>query len=85
MASFDIESLFKNISQDETINICIDMDFHKKKKVKGMLKQHFKQPHTLSVKSSCFRFNGVCYKQFDAVVMILHWYQHWQNSFLSVL
>ena len=43
MASFDIHSLFTNIPLDETINICVDLVFHKKKKVKGMLKRHFKQ------------------------------------------
>ena len=42
MASFDIQSLFTNIPFDETINICVDLVFHKKEKVKGMLKQHFK-------------------------------------------
>ena len=38
MASFDIQSLFTNIPLDETINICVDLVFHKKKEVKGMLK-----------------------------------------------
>ena len=42
MASFDIQSLFTIIPLDETINICVDLVFHKKKKVKGMLKRHFK-------------------------------------------
>ena len=69
MASFDIQSLFTNIPLDETINICVDLVFHKKKKVKGMLKRHFKQLLTLSVKSSCFLFNDVYYKQVDGVAM----------------
>ena len=68
MASFDIQPLFTNIPLDETINICVDLVFHKKKKVKGMLKRHFKQLLTLSVKSSCFLFN-VYYKQVDGVAM----------------
>ena len=69
MASFDIQSLFTNIPLDETINICVDLVFHKKKKVKGMLKRHFKQLLTLSVKSSCFLFNYGYYKRVDSVAM----------------
>ena len=69
MSSFDIQSLFTNIPLDETINICDDLVFHKTKKVKGMLKRHFKQLLTLSVKSSCFLFNDVYYKQVDGVAM----------------
>ena len=69
IASFDIQSLFTNIPSDETINISVDLVFHKKKKVKEMLKRHFKQLLTLSVKSSCFLFNDVYYKQVDGVAM----------------
>ena len=69
MASFDIQSLFTNIPLDETIDICVDMVYNKRKKVKGMLKRHFKQLLTLSVKSSFFLFNGVYYKQIDGVAM----------------
>ena len=68
MESFDIHSLFTNIPLDETI-ICVDLVFHKKKKVKSMLKRHFKQLLTLSVKPSCFLFNDVYYKQVDGVAM----------------
>ena len=38
MASFDIQSLFTNIPLDETIDICLELLFNKKRKVKGMLK-----------------------------------------------
>ena len=68
MASFDIQSLFTNIPLDETIDICFYMVFEKRKKVKGILKRHFKQV-ILSVKSSCFLFNDVYYKQIDGVAM----------------
>ena len=43
MASFDVQSLFTNIPLDETINICVDMVYNKRKKAKGMLKRHFRQ------------------------------------------
>ena len=69
MASCDIQSLFTNIPLDETIEICVDMVLEKKKKLKGMLKRHFKQLLILSVKSSCFLFNDVYYKQIDGVTM----------------
>ena len=69
MASFDIQSLFTNISLNETINICVDLVFYKKKKVKGMLKWHFKQLVTISVKPSCFLFNDAYYKEADDVAV----------------
>ena len=69
MASFDIQSLFTNIPLDETIDICVNRVFQHKKKIKGMLKRHFKQLLTLTVKSSCFVFNNVYYKQIDGVAM----------------
>ena len=62
IASFDIQALFTNIPSDETIDICVYIVYNKRKKVKGMLKRHFKQLLTLSVKSSFFLFNGVYYK-----------------------
>ena len=42
MASFHIQSLLTNVPLDETIDICVDMVYNKRKKVKGMLKRHFK-------------------------------------------
>ena len=56
---------------DETIYICVDLVFHKKKKVKSMLKRHFKQLLTLCVKSSCFLFSDVYYKQVYGVAVVL--------------
>ena len=41
MASFEIQALFTNIPFCETIDICVDMVYNKRKKVKGMLKRHF--------------------------------------------
>ena len=67
MASFDVQSLFTNKPLDETINICVDLVYHKRRKVKGMLKRHFKELLTTSVKSSCFPFNDVYYKEIDGV------------------
>ena len=69
MVSFELESLFTNIPLDETINICVDRLYTRKKKVRGLLKRHFKQLLTLATKSSCFLFNGVYYSQLDGVAM----------------
>ena len=69
MVSFDVESLFTNIPLDETINICADRVYKRKKKVKGLLKRHFKQLLTYATKSSCFLFNGTYYCQIDGVAM----------------
>ena len=69
MVSFDVESLFTNIPLDETINICVNRLYNQKKKVRGLLKRHFKELLTLATKSSCFLFNGVYYSQIDGVAM----------------
>ena len=69
MASFDIQSLFTNIPLDETINICVYQAFQNKRKVKRLLKRHFKQLLMLAVKSSCFVLNDIYYKQIDGVAM----------------
>ena len=63
MASFEIQSLLTNFPLDETIVKSIE----KRKKVKGMLKCHFKL--ILSVKSSCFLFNDIYYKQMNVLMM----------------
>lgn len=60
----DIQSLFPNTASEKMISICAD----NVKQVKWMPKHHFKQPLLLSVKSSCFLFNGKYYKQVDGVV-----------------
>jgi hypothetical protein len=69
MTSFDISSLFTNIPLDETIEICVNTVFHRKKKVKGLLKRQFKALLTHATKSSCFLFNGIYYYQVDGVAM----------------
>ena len=69
MTSFDIKSLFTNIPLDETINIGIEKLYHRKKKVKGMLKRHCKKLLTLATKSSCFTYNNKYYSQIDGVAM----------------
>ena len=63
MTTFDIQSLFANIALDETIDICFDKVFEKRKKVKDILKRHFKQFLILLIfLLSCFLFNDNYYK-----------------------
>ena len=69
MVSFDVESLFTNIPLEETIDICVECLYKRKKKVKGLLKHHFKALLTLATKSSFFPFDGVNYSQTDGVAM----------------
>ena len=69
MALFDIQSLFINIPLDETIKICLELLFYKKRKVKGMLKKHVKGLLTYAVKSLTFMFNDDYYKKVDGVAM----------------
>ena len=59
MASFNIQSLSTNIPLDETIDICLELLFNKKRKVKGTLKKHVKELLTHAVKPSTFLFNDV--------------------------
>ena len=54
MALFDIQSLFTNIPLDETIDICLELLFNKKRKVKGMLKKYVTKLLMCAVKSSTF-------------------------------
>lgn len=67
---FDIKSLFTNIPLDETIKICLELLFYKKRKVKGIMKKQVKELPTYPVKSSTFTLNDVCYKQIDGVAMV---------------
>ena len=69
MATFDVHSLFSNIPLEETIDICVNTLFHRKKKAKDLLKRHCKELLTLATKSSCFLFNQQYYRQLDGVAM----------------
>ena len=70
---FDIQSLFTNIPLDETIEICLESLFYKKRKLVGLLKKHVKESLTRAVKSSTYMFNDVYYKQVGGVAMGSPW------------
>ena len=66
---FDVDSLFANISLEETIGICTNTLFENSEKVEGLSKIEFKELLYLATKESYFIFNGKLYKQVDGVAM----------------
>ena len=69
MTSFDVDALFTNIPLDETISLCLDKLYLRKRKVKGLLKRQCKELLTHATKTSCFIFNNTYYSQIDGVSM----------------
>ena len=69
MASLDVDSLFTNITLEETIEICTNELFKEAETAKGLSKTEFKQLLSLATKNSHFIFNGTLYKQIDGVAM----------------
>ena len=81
MASFDVQSLFTNIPLDETINICVDMVYNKRKKAKGMLKRHFRQLLTYWLNHHVFFSMMFIISKLMVSLWGLLWDQHWQIYF----
>ena len=69
MGSLDIDSLFTNIPLDETIDICINQRFENTGTVESFTKSKLKQLLCLATKELYFIFNGLLYKQINAVAM----------------
>ena len=69
MTSFDVESLFTNIPLDETTNICLDLLYNNKRKIKGLLRKHCHQLLSYATKKSCFIFNNTYYQQTEGMSM----------------
>ena len=83
MGSLDVDSLFTNISLDETIAICINQLFENTDTVEGLTKTELKQLLYLATKESYFIFNGLLYKQTDGVAMESPLGPSLGNAFLS--
>ena len=58
----DVDSLFTNISLEETIEICITEPFKESETVEGLSKTEFKRILSLATKDSHFIFDGTLYK-----------------------
>jgi hypothetical protein len=69
MASFDVTSLFTNISLDETIDIISDQLYSTQTFYHGFSKTEFVQLLNLAVKNCHFIFHGKYYDQIDGVAM----------------
>ena len=69
MASFDVESLFINISLKETIDLCVDILFYDRTNIDGITKDYFHHLLTICMSESLVLFDGEYYKQIDGVAM----------------
>ena len=69
MYSFEIDSLFMNVSLEETKEIVIKNVFVRKRKINGLGKSDIRDLLNLTTMGTVFYFNGNYYKQLDSVVM----------------
>ena len=67
MGSLDVDSLFTNISLEETIDICNNTLFKDTEKA-GLSKIEFKKLLSLATKESYFIFHGKLYKQVNGTL-----------------
>ena len=69
MGSVDVDSLFTNITLDETNETCTNKLFKESQTVEDLSKSEFKELLSLATKDSHFIFDGTLYKQIDGVAM----------------
>ena len=69
MASFDIESLFANISLQETIDLCVESLFRDRTHVDNLSNDSFRELLTRTMSESLVLFDQEFYKQHDGVAM----------------
>ncbi|XP_065678103.1 uncharacterized protein LOC136093110 [Hydra vulgaris] len=69
IVSYNVESLFTNISLNETINIATELFFKDENRLKYFSKTHFKKLLQVSTSGSHFLFNGKFYDQLDGVAI----------------
>ena len=95
MNSLDVDSLFTNISPDETVDICINQLFENIDTAESFTMSELKQLLCLATKESYFIFNSLLYKQTNGVAMgsplgtslantfLLYHEKNWLNSSLQ--
>ena len=71
MRSLDVDSLFTNISLEETIHICANTFFQNTEIVEDLSKIESKELLSLATKESYFISNGKLQKQVDGVLFFL--------------
>ena len=69
IGSLDVDSLFTNISLDETVDICVNQLFENTDTIECFTKSELEQLLFLATKESRFIFNGLLYKQTNGVAM----------------
>ena len=69
MGSLDIDSLFTNITLEETIEISTNNLFKNSDIVHSLKKSEFKEILSLATKEWYFIFNNILYKQIDGVAI----------------
>ena len=69
MGNLDVDSLFTDITLEETIEICTNELFKESETVQTLSKTEFKEVLSLATKDSHFIFDGTLYKQIDGLAM----------------
>ena len=69
MDSLDVDSLFTNISLDESIDICADNLYNHSANPPNIPKHDFRNLLNIATKESFFIFSNKCYKQVVGVAM----------------
>ena len=64
-----MDSLFTNITLDETNETCTNKLFKESQTVEDLSKSEYKELLSLATKDSHFIFDGTLYKQIDGVAM----------------
>ena len=59
----------KQVPLDEAISIAVNKVYGRKRKIKGIGKNEFREMLNIATKGSVFYFNGNYYRQVDAVAM----------------
>ena len=62
MGSLDVDSLFTNITLEETIDICTNELFKESETIEGLSKTEFKELLSLATEDLHFIFDGTLYK-----------------------
>ena len=73
MVSLDVDSLFTNVSLEETINMCGNELFKTNNSIHGLNKKQITEMLSLTTKKSVFLFNMAFYTQVDSVAVASHW------------
>ena len=69
MASLDVDSLFANVPQDETIDICVGNLCNDNENPPNISKHDFRNLFNIATKESSCMFSNKYYKQVDGVAM----------------